>query len=133
MKRLMILVTAALALGVFTVPSFSAPKAPTEPITMQVPEGAKSKKPTVLFPHSAHETLDCTKCHHTWDQKSEIKKCKASGCHDDVKSRKSERSYFRAYHQRGEQSCLGCHKTLKKAKAEKYGPYSCKDCHKKKK
>lgn len=133
MKRFGLLAVTMLALIAFAVPSISATKAPAELIKMQVPEGAKAKKPTVNFPHIPHEHLDCTHCHHTWDQKSDVKKCKDSGCHDNTKTKKGDTSYYLAYHKKGDKSCLGCHKELKKAKAEKMGPSSCNGCHVKKK
>lgn len=96
---------------------------------MMMPEGSKTTKPPVIFPHANHAALDCTACHHTWDGEAEIKTCKSAGCHDDVTVKKGDKSYYLTYHKPGKQSCLGCHKALKKEKAEKYGPTKCKGCH----
>ena len=65
------------------------------------------------------------------DGAGQAQQCKASGCHDDATTKKGDRAYYLAYHKPGEQSCLGCHKSLQKAKAEKFGPTKCNGCHKK--
>lgn len=131
MKRVLPLL-AILSLAAFaTVPALMAADAPKDAIKMMVPEGAKASKPPVLFPHASHAALDCKACHHTWDGTSEMVACKASGCHDDVSTKKGDRAYYLSYHKTSKQSCLGCHKALKKEGAEKYGPFACKGCHKK--
>lgn len=135
MKRVLPLL-AVLALTAFTAApalmAADAPKdAPKDAVKMMVPEGAKATKPFVLFPHANHAALDCKACHHKWDGTSEMQACKASGCHDDVSTKKGDRAYYLAYHKKTKQSCLGCHKALKKEGAEKYGPFACNGCHKK--
>ncbi|NJB69399.1 hypothetical protein GGQ74_003101 [Desulfobaculum xiamenense] len=131
MKRKISLILCAAALAcVWLVPAgATSPKAPQEPITIEVPEGNTPTKPPVVFPHLRHEALDCTACHHKWDKTADIVKCKNSGCHDQFPDKKSDRSHYRAYHAQGKQSCLGCHKEMKKEKAAT-GPVVCKECHK---
>jgi len=133
MKPLTIILAACacLCLAMAMPPATLAADAPGGPITLHAPEGAKTSMPTVTFQHDWHKALECTACHHKWDGAAEVQKCKASGCHDDTSVKRGDRAYYLAYHKPGEQSCLGCHKTLKKAKAEKYGPTKCKGCHKK--
>lgn len=115
------------------MPAFAAmQKAPEGTITLTVPEGAEPTKPSVAFQHKSHEKLECTGCHHKWDGKGEILKCKSSGCHDQYPVKKGENSYYLSYHAKGKQSCYGCHTALKKEKAAAYGPTSCNKCHIKK-
>lgn len=128
MKRLVTMALALAALVCIALP-LQAMDAPKDPITMMMPEGGKVTKPTVSFPHAKHAALECTACHHKWDGKSEMKACKSAGCHDDVTTKKGDRAYYLAYHKPGKQSCLGCHKELKKEKAAAYGPTKCGDCH----
>lgn len=128
MKRLMLVACACIALCAAAAP-LSAADAPTDPITLMMPEGGSPTKPTVSFPHAKHAALDCTACHHKWDGKAPVQACKSAGCHDDVSTKKGDRSYYLTYHKPGKQSCLGCHKELKKEKAPAYGPTKCGDCH----
>jgi len=129
MKRILLFL-ALLALAFVAAPTLWAVDAPKDPVKMMMPEGAKVTKPPVMFPHAKHGALDCKTCHHTWDGEAEIAKCKSSGCHDDVTTKKGERSYYLTYHKTSDISCLGCHKKLKKEGADKYGPFVCKECHK---
>lgn len=128
MKRLFTFLALVLLGAAFALP-LSAMDAPKDPITIVMPEGGKVTKPSVVFPHVAHGALDCMACHHKWDGKAEVKACKSAGCHDDVTTKRGERSYYQAYHMKGMQSCLGCHKQMKREGAEKYGPTKCQDCH----
>lgn len=128
MKRLMLILAIALLGAMFVLP-LSAADAPKDPITMTILEGGKATKPPVIFPHAKHAALDCKACHHKWDGKAEITACKSAGCHDDVTVKQGDTSYYLTYHKPGMQSCLGCHKALKKEKAEKFGPTKCQDCH----
>lgn len=128
MKRLLLIVCVLAAFVGLALP-LHAMDAPKESIKMMMPEGGKVTKPAVNFPHAAHEALECVACHHKWDGKADVKACKSAGCHDDVTTKRGETSYYLAYHKPGKQSCLGCHKALKKEKAEKYGPTKCKGCH----
>ncbi len=122
---------ACLCLLLASATAVHAADAPAGPITLHAPEGAKTAMPTVTFQHEWHAAQECGACHHTWDGAAAIQKCKASGCHDDATTKSGDRAYYLAYHKPGLQSCLGCHKTLQKAKAEAFGPTKCKGCHKK--
>lgn len=132
MKRITMLLVLLAAAAFVAAPALWAVDAPKDSIKLMVPEGAKATKPPVMFPHVPHAALECTACHHTWDGKAAVKKCKDSGCHDDTTTKKGDTSYYLSYHKKGKQSCLGCHKDLMKAKAEKVGPTSCNKCHVKK-
>jgi len=128
MKRLLLIPVLVLLGMVFVLP-LGAADAPKDPITMQMPDATKATKPPVVFPHAKHAALDCKACHHKWDGKAAIQACKSAGCHDDVDSKKGDRSYYLTYHKPGKQSCLGCHKEMKKEGAAAYGPTKCQDCH----
>lgn len=130
MKRAFPLLLLLAMLAFVAAPALQAADAPQDPIKMMVPEGAKATKPPVVFPHAKHAALDCKACHHTWDGAAPMAKCKTSGCHDDASTKKGDRAYYLAYHKTTKQSCLGCHKALKKEGAPTYGPLACKDCHK---
>ncbi len=132
MKRLLTLFACLACLALLAAPAAMAAEAPAGPITLQMPPGAKAHMPTVTFQHDWHKALECTACHHKWDGNGQPQKCKSSGCHDDVSVKNGVRAYYLAYHKLGKQSCLGCHKEMKKAKAPKYGPTKCNGCHKKK-
>lgn len=99
---------------------------------LAAPEGMEMKKPEVPFSHNLHTKAgtDCKACHHTWDGTSAVKKCSTSGCHDQT-SKKEKMAFYKAFHGRDEKSCVGCHKTAKKA-GNKNVPTSCKACHVKK-
>ncbi len=100
------------------------------PATITIDE-AKAKQPGVTFPHEKHFAIakTCDTCHHTQkgltkDSKEEVKKC--SACHLDPKdakvpSMKEMSPTKNPFHIK----CVGCHK------AEKKGPTSCTQCHKK--
>ena len=94
--------------------------------------GAKATKAPVAFSHAKHKAVECTKCHHKWDGKAAKAdmKCASKGCHDNMASKKAgENSYYNAYHDmKAENSCLGCHKAMKKA-GKPTGPNACNDCH----
>lgn len=99
-------------------------------LILSPPEGVKASKAFVAFPHAQHEAakLDCVTCHHTWDQKSEVRQCSTSGCHDQP-GKKGATSFYAAFHsKKSDASCLGCHKKMKKA-GNKAVPVSCKSCH----
>lgn len=128
MKRLLLFFALAL-LGAMLVLPLSAADAPKDPITMTIPAGGKATKPPVIFPHAKHAALDCKACHHKWDGKAKIQACKSAGCHDDVADKKGDKSYYLAYHKPVTLSCLGCHKSLEKEKAAKFGPTKCQGCH----
>ncbi|WP_338666558.1 cytochrome c3 family protein [Pseudodesulfovibrio methanolicus] len=95
------------------------------------PAGIKASKAMVEFSHAGHGAADvqCVTCHHTWDGKSDIQGCAATGCHDQP-GKKGETAFYTAFHaKKTDRSCLGCHKTLKKA--GKAVPVSCGQCHEK--
>lgn len=131
-KTLLIsMVTAALVCA-FALPSLYAVDAPGD-MVLKAPAGTKMKKSPVDFSHKAHAAVDCAKCHHKWDGKSEVKKCSAEGCHADTskKGKRKPTSFYSAFHAKADYSCVGCHKGMKKAK-EATGPTKCSDCHPKK-
>ena len=126
--------------------------------TMQVPLGKigltpltqSPKRSNVTFPHGAHFSYACQKCHHKWTGEAAIQSCTTSGCHDLDKAPVDKngkpvmdpvlqaRYYKNAFHD----LCIGCHKDIKvKNKAmeasktalgEKLpptGPTGCNQCH----
>jgi len=105
--------------------------APAGSLAVKIPKGHTPSKPVVHFSHDKHTKIQCTSCHHTWNGKSQLQSCSSKGCHDRFDSKQGKRSFHKAFHSSKTISCLGCHKSLKKKKAAKYGPRSCKDCHKK--
>jgi len=132
-KSLFVALVCAALVGAFVLPNLYAVDVPDD-MLLKAPAGVKMKKAPVPFSHKgAHKGIECTKCHHTWDGKSPIKKCTDAGCHDIAKAkgkdRKSIKYFYTAYHK----LCMkGCHKELKKA-GKKTGPTSCNGCHPKKK
>ena len=135
MKRIVVSLTAAVALCAFFIPTLfaSQPAVPGEMI-LKAPEGVEAKQPPVTFSHEAHKDLDCKACHHEWDGKGEIGGCMDQGCHDiiDAKTpqeKKDPRFYYNAFHDRKSTiSCVGCHSELRKAE-KPTGPIGCKECH----
>lgn len=105
---------------------FAASKAPAT-LVLKAPDGMKTKKTPVNFPHGRHGDMlkDCTICHHTDSGSGDRTSCSAAGCHDK-ESKKEQMAYYKAFHGKNERSCVGCHKAKKK------GPKSCKQCHPKK-
>ncbi len=130
MKRTLLtcIVTAALVsvVGLFNLYAADAP----DDLVLKVPLGAKATKHPVSFSHKGHAFIDCRTCHHMWDGNGEIKKCAAEGCHIDAsqKGKKKPTSFYSAFHAKAENSCVGCHKMLGKAK-KATGPTKCSDCH----
>ncbi len=93
------------------------------PEKVTITKTGKSKAP-VTFTHKAHaDKFGCKKCHHTWDEKSPVKKC--TECHKDAADGKKLDAKT-AFHN----TCKGCHTDMSK-KGEKTGPTKCADCHKK--
>lgn len=112
--------------------AFAAVEAPAD-LKLGPPEGMKASKALVDFSHTKHDAADvaCVKCHHTWDGKTDVKSCAASGCHDQP-GKKGVNSFYVAFHsKKSEASCVGCHKIVKK-RDKKPVPVSCKACHPKK-
>ncbi|WP_320170859.1 cytochrome c3 family protein [Maridesulfovibrio sp.] len=127
-KTLLVCLMAAALVCVFALPSLYAVDAPGD-MVLKAPAGIDSKKAPVAFSHKGHAAIECTKCHHTWDGKSEVKKCDSEKCH--VKpGKKDKTSFYNAFH-KTDRSCMGCHKAMKKA-GSKTGPTSCTKCHPKK-
>ncbi|QGY41504.1 cytochrome C [Pseudodesulfovibrio cashew] len=117
---LAVLLTATLACA--------APKAPAD-MMLAPPAAMKASKTPVAFSHDLHgkAEVQCTTCHHTWDGKSEIQSCASAGCHDQP-GKKGPEAYYTAFHsKKKDNSCLGCHKIVKKQ--GKVVPVSCKECH----
>lgn len=133
MQRFILSILALCVLVLTVSVASAAPKAPAD-LKLGPPEGIKATKTMVHFSHAKHEAakIECTSCHHTWDGKNaEIKSCAATGCHDQP-GKKGQNAYYTAFHtKKSDQSCLGCHKIMKKN--GKVVPVSCKQCHPKKK
>lgn len=123
---------AALCAVGFVCVAVAGMDAPKDPVEIALPEVLpKQTKTRVVFAHDKHTTVKCEGCHHTWDGASDVKTCASAGCHDDGKAKKGDRSFYRAFHSPKENSCMGCHRAMKKA-GETGGPISCskgKSCH----
>ncbi|WP_272700717.1 cytochrome c3 family protein [Desulfovibrio sp. Fe33] len=128
MRRIVITLMALFTFGL-AVSAWAAPSAPGD-IKLGPPTGMEATKSLVDFPHGRHVKADmeCATCHHTWDGKSEIKGCSASGCHDQP-GKKEATAFYSAFHAKNtDKSCLGCHKIVKKRDGKPV-PISCKQCH----
>ncbi len=116
-------------------PSLQAMDMPDK-ITLNVGQGKVDHKAytPVTMPHQKHEKLDCTACHHKWEEKDKApQKCTASGCHDLIgaeggKMRRVEAAFNAHHDYTSSKSCLGCHKERIKA-GEEGGPVLCTKCH----
>ena len=121
---------------------------PMGDITLQ-PLAKEAKRSDVSFPHNAHFTYACQKCHHKWNIEAPIQSCTTSGCHDlaeapvdngkpVVEGPQAMRYYRNAFHK----MCIGCHREIKMknekmeataaALGEKLapaGPTGCSQCH----
>lgn len=126
-KSLIVGLVSAALMCLMAAPAVFAVDAPAD-MVLKAPEGAKVTKAPVAFSHqTGHADIDCKTCHHTWDGSSEVQPCSTSGCHDNVKSKRGEDSFYAAFHDRKSvHSCVGCHKK------EKKGPKRCTECHPKK-
>jgi len=129
MRRIVIplLALCALALAATALANPPSPDA----LRLGPPEGMEAGQPLVDFPHGRHAqgVADCITCHHPRDDKSDIRSCRAPGCHDQP-GKKGETAFYAAFHARKtDRSCLGCHKAEKKV--GKAVPVSCSQCHKK--
>jgi hypothetical protein len=94
-------------------------------------------KAAVEFPHKAHFDLvdNCTVCHHTNEgltlenaAEMEVKSCGA--CHTEPEKAETPKCAEKGlktnpFHI----SCVGCHKDVKKEKADTTAPTKCNDCH----
>lgn len=117
---------------------------PLGEITLSAPESVSPKRSSVDFPHAIHFDYNCQRCHHTWENDTEVATCGTSGCHDLTQTpEKGNRSlalryYKRAYHD----LCIGCHKSIKAGNLKKEmskmpledelpptGPTGCVGCH----
>lgn len=127
-KSIFICLACAALLAAFVLPSLlsATPAAPAD-MVISVPDGATATKAPVAFSHTTgHANIECATCHHKWDGAGDIVAC--SSCHNNMDDKKSDDSFYNAYHANTEASCVGCHKALKKA-GEATGPTSCNDCH----
>lgn len=117
MKKLVILLTAVLAVALAFGPGMAAP-----PDKMVLQEIQKIKSP-VAFDHKAHgaRAKECKVCHHQ-DEAGKERKCSAAACHG-AKADGNKVGLKEAFHMQ----CKDCHK------AEKKGPVKCDECHPKKK
>lgn len=124
-------ILSAVTLSILLLSSSLALAARNAPIDLMLgpPEGMKASKTMVAFSHDKHSAakIDCVSCHHTWDGKSDVKKCGTSGCHEQP-GKKGTNTFYTAFHTKKSQiSCVGCHKVAKKE--GKNVPVSCKSCH----
>lgn len=129
MHRFIMTVLTLCVLTLGTALAWAAVDAPGD-LKLQPPEGMKARKSFVDFSHASHGAakIDCITCHHTWDGKSDVQSCAASGCHDQP-GKKETNAFYAAFHdKKSETSCLGCHKAEKK-QGNKNVPVSCKSCH----
>jgi len=121
-----------------------------EKVTFNTPGIEKDKYDAVTFNHKAHAELGytCAECHHDDKGKSikglkkgdSVQKC--IECHSNIgmsrDDKKAKDSYYAAFHDKGTESCKGCHKAYNHKKGLKkndkgYAPNGCTDCHEKKK
>ena len=118
---------------------------PVGTLTLAAPRGMVPRRAPVAFPHSIHFGDTCNTCHHTWDGKSPVSNCTASGCHDrtaPVKEAKSDIEPIRFFKEAYHQNCLGCHRRLLQKRQglvtsgavmtqplPKTGPTGCVQCH----
>lgn len=102
-------------------------------LEFQRPESLNKVRFTqVKFSHFDHQDVNCSKCHHTWDGKSQIQSCATPGCHDNLKQKAAPHSYFKAFHTlKSDISCRGCHvKMNKKGKTDlAVAPCANNACH----
>ena len=129
MQRLALITVMLCMLILVAALAGAATDAPAD-LKLGPPEGMKATKTLVDFSHTKHDAakIDCTACHHTWDGKSDVKSCATAGCHDQT-GKKGKNAFYTAFHsKKSENSCLGCHKIVKK-KDGKPVPVSCKACH----
>jgi hypothetical protein len=112
-------------LAAFTL-AYAEVKAPEEPIKINSKDVfGKKRKGDPIFDHKKHTDFKCQDCHHTWKEGEKVKKC--GECH--LKKEKDKTLDLKdAFHD----SCMDCHKKLKREK-KKYGPTGCSKCHPKKK
>lgn len=118
-------------------------------IQLTPPEGFEAKRALVDFDHARHFVRGCKECHHTWIGDTKILNCKASECHNQIKSPGKSKKYLKytkesilyfkyAYHM----MCISCHKEIKmnnralemsskvvKDKLPAAGPSGCVQCH----
>lgn len=130
MHRLILCTLALCAIILSASMAAAAVDAPANNLRLGPPDGMKATKTLVDFSHVTHDAakVECVTCHHTWDGTSDVKSCSASGCHDQP-GKRGENTFYSAFHdKRSDKSCLGCHKTAKKAGNKKV-PTSCKSCH----
>lgn len=93
---------------------------------LRAPADQRMTKAPVSFPHGKHEgSVDCMVCHH----KGVSKGCTSNGCHTDNSkaAKRDPAGFYQAFHARAENSCVGCHKVMKKN--GKTVPLTCKRCH----
>ena len=105
----------------------AAPEVPG-PLMLVPPAGMEATKAGVNFPHDRHGAakVDCVTCHHTWDGQAAVQSCSAPGCHDQA-GKKETNAFYSAFHSKNGNSCLACHKTMKKE--GRNVPVGCADCH----
>lgn len=124
MKRIVIIsVVCAALVGFVALPVLFAADAPKQDIVMKSPGAATQG--TVTFSHAKHGKQKCEECHHKIKENPKDYKC--GTCHNDLKAKKGDNSYYAAFHApTSNHSCMGCHKSMKQ------GPTACNKCHAKK-
>lgn len=84
-----------------------------QPAMPEQPVEVKGSKKTVMFPHKIHDKIECVTCHHMVDGKANFQKCSTAGCHDDLESKKGEKSLYFVMHSKSaelkQQTCMTCH------------------------
>ncbi len=103
--------------GIVSYAAFPERK-PEEPIRIML----QSTAGKVLFSHKGHTSedgygLDCTDCHHAWEEDSGEKPLSCTECHEIDSEDPIKRS--EALHQQ----CIGCHED------DGTAPVECSQCH----
>ena len=120
-KEKMIAYWAAAALLLVGVVSYAVfpEKKPEEPVRIMF----KSTAGNVLFDHKEHASedgygIECTECHHTWDEGEGEKPLACSECHFKDEDEEAPK-ISDAFHDQ----CIGCHEDFGG------GPVECSQCH----
>ncbi|GHU93538.1 cytochrome c3 [Deltaproteobacteria bacterium] len=105
MKKSFVLL--CLFIPIFALSALAAP--PPVPTTPLVVKGSKKE---VMFPHAAHQKVECVVCHHLAKGEENFQKCATAGCHDDLTARKGKKSMYAAVHEKTgakHKTCIECH------------------------
>jgi hypothetical protein len=128
LSAIIILATAA----IFTTAGILVASDVPDKVTIENEGYKKDKKPAVHLSHTAHSgeyKVDCTDCHHlyedgknVWKEGDSVQKC--SECHDPNKKQDTTIKLQNAYHK----NCKNCHKEVDLA-SKKAPSKKCTDCH----